>query len=149
MSTIKLSSLKANLEREEVGDWVEYPDWPGVAFKVSSLHTPAYETARDLLLSRLARIHKLKPIPRAERTEEFGRLYAKHILHGWRGLDVDYSPERAIEVLCDPAYREVVTAIEWCAAKVAEIQVEFLEDAAKNFDGPSDGKSPAKGRTTG
>jgi len=147
--TIKLASLKANLERETDGDWVEYPDWPGVAFKVSSLHAPAYETARDLLISRLARIHKQKPIPRDERAEEFGKLYAKHILHGWRGLDVEYTPERAVEVLCDPAYREVVSALEWCAAKIAELQVEFTEVAAKNFDGPSAGKSPAKVRMNG
>lgn len=130
--TIKLSSLKADLAREEQGDWIEYPDWPGVAFKVSSLHTPAYATARDLLVQKLTRKSRGKTPPVEEMAPEVGKLYAKHILHGWRGLDVEYTPELAIETLCDPAFRNVVAAVEWCAGQLAQIDVEFVEAAAKN-----------------
>jgi hypothetical protein len=137
---VKLASLKADLKREEKGDWVEYIDWPGVEFKVSSLHLPAYTVARDLLMQKMARIYKGKPIPREALTVEIGKLYAKHILHDWRGLDVEYSPEKAAEILADPEYRNVVAAIEWCAAKVSEVEVEFVADAEKNSVRPSSGK---------
>lgn len=135
--TIKLSSLKADLVREERGDWVEFPDWPGVEFKVSSLLLPAYTVARDLLMQKLSRQHKGKPIPRDVMTTELGKLYAKHILHDWRGLDVAYSPETALEILSDPEYRAVVAAVEWCAAKLSDVEAEFVEEAGKNSSKPS------------
>lgn len=135
--TIKLASLKADLTREEKGDWIEYPDWPGVEFNVSSLHLPAYATARELLFQRLARQYKKKPAPTAVISVEIGKLYANHILHGWRGLDVPYSREVASEILADPEYRNVVGAIEYCAGKVSEADIEFVEEEVKNSEKPS------------
>lgn len=135
--TVKLASLKADLQREVKGDWVEYPDWPGVSFNVSSLHLPAYQTQRDLLFQKLGRIHKGKPIPRDVLTKEVGALYAKHILHDWKGLDVEYSAEKAAEVLTNPEFRNVVAAVEWCAGKLSEVEAEFIEDAEKNSVAPS------------
>lgn len=137
--TVKLSSLKADLAREAKGDWIEYDEWPGVAFNVSSLHLPAYTVARDIMLKRLARTYKNKPVPREVMSAEVGRLYEKHILHDWRGLDVAYSPEVAAEILTNPEYRNVVAAVEWCAAKVSDVEVEFVEDAEKNSERPSSG----------
>lgn len=135
--TVKLSSLAADLALEARGDWVDYPEWPGVAFNVSSLQKPAYVTERDLMLQRLTRRYRGKAPPPAEIASEVGRLYCKHILHGWRGLDVEYSAEKAIEVLTDPAYRAVTAAVEWCAGQVAQLEVEFVEDAEKNSAAPS------------
>ena len=135
--TIKLASLKADLTAEEKGEWIEYPDWPGVAFNVSSLHLPAYVTARDLMLQRQSRKSKGKPIPADVLAHEGGTIYAKHILHGWRGLDVEYSPEVAVQTLTDPAYRAVRIAVEWCAGQVAQVEAEFIEEAEKNSAAPS------------
>lgn len=140
--TVKLSSLKADLAREEKGDWVDFPDWPGVSFNVSSLHLPAYQTARDQLIQIAARKAKIKVKPGEKKepfnfTTELGKLYAKHILHGWRGLDIDYSPEFAREILADLEYRNVIAAVEWCAGKISEIDVEFIEDEVKNSEKPS------------
>lgn len=139
VGVVKLSSLKADLTREEKGDWIQYPDWPGVEFKVSSLHLPAYTVARDLMYQRLARIYKSKPIPSRVRTTELGKLYQKHILHGWRGLDVEYTRQVAAEILPDPEYRNIVAAVEWCAAKVSDVDIEFVEAAEKNSERPSSG----------
>lgn len=129
---LKLASVKADLAREAAGDWVEYPEWPGVAFKVASLYAPAYETARDLLIQRLTKQFKGKPIPAGIKTAEFGKLYCERILQDWRGFDVKYSDDTALDTLTDPAFREVVTAVEWCAARVAMRDAEFIEVAAKN-----------------
>ncbi len=91
--TVKLASLKANLEREAAGDWIEYPDWPGVAFCVKSLHSPSYVTARDLMLQRQARKNKARAPPADVIAVEAGKIYSQHILLGWRGLDVEYSAD--------------------------------------------------------
>jgi len=138
--TIKLASLKADLAREASGDWIEFPDWPGVEFNVSSLLLPTYRVERDLMAQRLSRRHKGKPVPPNEMTTELGKLYAKHILHGWRGLDEPYTAERASEILADPEYRNVVAAIEYCAAKVSEVDVEFVDDQEKNSSASSGGE---------
>jgi len=129
---VKLASLKADLEREEKGDWIEFPDWPGVWFNVSSLHLPAFQAARDALYQRFGRTYRKKPVPKDVLSVEMGKLLNKHILHGWRGLDLAYTPEVAEATLSDPAYRNVVGAIEFCAAKVSDVEIEFEEDAAKN-----------------
>jgi len=135
--TIRLASLAADLALEAAGDWVDYPDWPGVSFNVSSLMKPSYRTERDLLLQRLARRHKGKSPPPAEASIEAGKLFCKHVLHGWRGLDVEYDPDTALRILSDPAYRAVVNAVEWCAAQVGQIELEFVEEAEKNSEAPS------------
>lgn len=137
--SVKLSSLKADFEREAKGDWIDYPDWPGVAFKVSSLHLPAYQTARDIAYKRLNKAYSGVTVPQTVMSAEMGKLYAKHILHDWRGLDESFSPERALEILTDPEYRNVVAAVEYCAAKVSEVAVEFVEDEAKNSARPTAG----------
>ncbi len=126
--TVVLASLKADLKREKEGAWIDYPDWPGVAFNVSSIQLPAYVTARDLLFQKLARKYKKKPIPKLVLSVELGRLYATHLLHGWRGLDVQYTPDTAMETLTAPEYRDVVIAVEYCAAQVSEINVKFLDE---------------------
>jgi len=135
--TVKLESIKADIEAEERGDWQDYPDWPGVAFRVRSLHYQPYQTERDLLLQRLARKHKGKTPPRAELAQEAGKLYCKHILFGWRGFDIEYTPEKALEVMTDIAYRRIIDAVEWCAERVAQTDVEFIEETAKNSAAPS------------
>ena len=134
---VKLSSLKANVAREEKGDWIEYPDWPGVAFNVSSLHSGPYVMARDIMLQRLARKHGNDPVPVEVRAMESGKIYCGHILHGWRGLDVEYTPEVALDTLCDPAFRVVTEAVEWCAGRVGQIAAEFIDLTTKNSEAPS------------
>ncbi|KQU79847.1 hypothetical protein ASD00_36010 [Ensifer sp. Root31] len=137
--TVKLASLRADLEREAKGDWIDYPDWPGVAFNVRSLHASSYVTKRDFMLQRLARKYKRKAPPAEVMAREAGKIYCEEVLCGWRGLDVEYTPEIALETLTDPAFRDVVAAIEWCAGEVAQRTVEFVEEATKNSDRPSAG----------
>lgn len=135
--TIKLASLKADLEAEAQGEWIDYPEWPGVAFNVRSLHYPAYATARDLLIQKLTRQNRGVMPPVEKLAPEIGKLYCKHILFGWRGLDVEYSPTVALETMSDPAFRKVAEAVEWCAGRVAQRDIEFVEKQAGNSAAPS------------
>lgn len=134
---IKLSSLRVNLQREEKGDWVAYPDWPGVEFNVSSMNLPAFAAARATEIQRLSLVHK-NQIPPDVMTATIGRLLNDHILHGWRGLDVEYTPEVASEVMSDPSYRQVINAVIWCSQQLSEIDVKFVEDEVKNSEKPSE-----------
>lgn len=140
---LKLSSLKADLARENDGAWMDVPEWPGVSLKVRGLNYPAYELARNTGAQIRARKTKNAASTSAESTAFFGRLYAEHILLDWKGLVSDdrqmvpYSKERALEILTDPAFREFVAAVESAAARVAQVDVEFIEGAAKNSEQPS------------
>lgn len=124
---VVLSSLRADLDREKSGDWIAYPAWKGVRFNVSALTLPSYETARDLMFKRLGEQYKDEQIPKEVISIELGALYAEHILHGWEGFDEEYTREVARERLTDPSYRAVVSAVEWCAAKISEVSVKFTE----------------------
>ncbi|UDF29390.1 UNVERIFIED_ORG: hypothetical protein LHK14_18030 [Roseateles sp. XES5] len=124
---VVLSSLKANLSREKNGDWVPYPSWPGVSFNVSALTDPAYESARDLMFKTLAEKYGDERIPREVLSVELGKLYSEHILHDWRGFDVEYTADVARETLGDPEHRAVVSAVEFCASKLSEIEPQFTK----------------------
>ncbi len=135
--TIKLSSAKVDLTKEDQGEWMPAADLPGVEFLVSSLQTPAFVTARDLLLQRWARKYRGQPVPVDVRHDEMGKLVAKHILHGWRGFDEEYSAEKGEATLRDRSFRTVLSAVELCAAQVGEANIAFVEEASGNSAAPS------------
>lgn len=130
--TIKLASVKTDLQREADGELIDIPELPGVALLVRSLNYPPYRLARDQQLQKFARTYGKKPVPADEMTAAFGRLYATHIVLGWRGFDVDYSPDTALETLSDPAYRELVVHVEYAAGQVGRAEIEFVEELEKN-----------------
>lgn len=136
---IKLASLKADLDREAKGDWIDFPDWPGVSFNVSSVRSEPFLTQRDLLLKKVSVAGKLVSQGDPEMADGLGRLYCQYILHGWRGLDVEYSPEVALQTMTDVAYRDVLSAVDWCAQKLSRITVEFVDGAVKNSAASSAG----------
>ncbi len=129
---VKLSSLRSDSERERNGDWVDSLSIPGAAFMVRSINYPPYTIARDLMKQRLARKSGGKPIPQDTLYTELGRLYAEHLLLDWRGFDEEYSKDRAVELLTDPEFRELVMAVELAAGSVGQAELEFIEGAAKN-----------------
>ena len=127
--SVKLNSLAADTAKEAEGDWVEIPELVEVRLKVRSFNNPQYRTARDLLLQKMARKYGRKPAPPDESEAEFGKLYAKFILLGWEGFDVDYSPDVAKEALSDPAFRDLRRHVEYAASQVGQVEVQFTEDA--------------------
>lgn len=140
---LKLSSLKNPRKRIEAGDWVPYPHWTGrsgnavVRFQVSGLSSDAYQSAAAQLGKDLALKYKDEPVPPDESHRRWGELLAEHILHSWDGLDEDYSPERASELLTDRDFEALNGAVIWCARKIETVNVEFVEATAKNSEAPS------------
>ena len=129
---VKLASLKANLPRENDGDWIQIPDLLGVRLLVRSFHYGPYKTALAQVQQRFRRKYGYDGAPDDVAAREAGKLYADHILLGWEGLDVPYSRETALEVLTDPAHRAMRGHVDYASAKVAETSAEFIEDASGN-----------------
>jgi hypothetical protein len=136
---MKLNSLKADLQREEEGDWIEITDLPGVSLKVRSITSKAYSMALSTLTQKLSRRYGQRPIPPEESLKENGKLLARHILLDWKGIDDDdgktpmpFSPALAEEVLSNPEFRKLANAVVWAANRVADIDDEEVADKAKN-----------------
>jgi hypothetical protein len=127
---VKFASLRADVEKEKAGDWVEIVELPGVELRVRSFNDPQYKIHRDQLLQRLARKYGRKPVPGDESEVEFGRLYARFILLEWKGFDEAYSEQRALEALTDPAMRDLRRHVEYAAGQVGASDIEFVEEMA-------------------
>ena len=143
MKKLKLSSLRVDLDRQYKGDWISYPLWDGVRFNVSSPKLPAYQRC---LAKNQRDIAKRYPIGQdqlpTEEALEANReaealLVCEHLLHGWEGIDLEYSPDAAEKYLIDPEYEALLNAVKWCGNKLAEVNAEYIEDLAKNSDAPS------------
>lgn len=130
--TIKLESIKADLKRENEGDWVDIPDLPGVRLRVRSHNYGPYKIALSKSLQRLVRRHGREQIPDDVALMAGGSVYADHILLDWEGFDEPYTPETARAVLMNPAYRELQAHVRYAAAEIAKIEAQFVEDASGN-----------------
>lgn len=137
MKGIKLNSAKVDIAKERDGDWVDYPDWPGVRFKVRSVEAPLFKEARDELIRRRQAMANVRTED-DKLTQELGALYARFLLCDWAGLLDDdgkplpYSQALATDLLSDPAYRNLTNAVLSCAMRVGRAELVFMEGAAGN-----------------
>lgn len=131
--TVKLKSMRVDAKRENEGAWIEAPDiGEGVAFKVRGLNYAPYEIARQMMMRRLGRTAKGKPLAGVDLLPHIGRLLHEHILLDWRGFDEPYSTDVAAAIMVDPEYRSIINRVEIAAQEVGEADVQIVEDAAKN-----------------
>lgn len=133
---LRLASLKVDLKKQAEGDWIPSPTYVGVSYFVRSLNAKSFTTKRDLLRQRLRRENK-GVIPEKVEYEELGRLFAEELVLGWKGLDAEYTPDLAIEVMTDREYQNVRTDILTACTEVGQSQIEFVEDAQGNSEGSS------------
>lgn len=129
---VKLSSLAVDLEGDEKGTWVPSLQYAGVEYRLSSVYLPAYVTARQQLLQRLNRKYQGAVVPPLEMGSELGKLLAQHLLHEWKGFDVPYTEEVALERLVNPAFRPLRADIDECASRIGVPDVEYIEEQGKN-----------------
>lgn len=129
---VKLTSLKSSFQKEADGEWVESLEYPGVSWNVRSNHYPAYQAAVAAMTRRLSKQYGSSPIPETVAGREGGILVARHLLLGWKGLDVEYSDEIAMSTLSDPEHRGVRADVLWASTKVAKANAEYVEEASGN-----------------
>lgn len=144
--TIKLGSLAADLVKEREGDWIEPKEWPGLnpekpleqvplpglAFHTRSVNYPPYVAAYQAELERLRQAYPSGTIPADVMAKAEGKLAVEFLLLGWRGLDVQFSPEIVGGVLMAEEHRVVRNMVRWCAGLVGKRKVEFEETASGN-----------------
>lgn len=136
--TIKIASIKNNVEIESTGQYIDIPEWPGVSLGVRSTALPAYQLALDVLVQEFNRKYKGKNAPPSVRDSRVGQLLATHILYDWKGFDEPYSAEFAADLMTSPEGRELVKQTLWAAGQVGETEIEFVKVTTKNFATPSD-----------
>ncbi len=144
--TIKLGSLAADLVKEREGDWIEPKEWPGLnpdkpyeqvplpglAFLTRSINYPPYAAAYQSELEKLRQAYPSGSIPADVQAKVEGKLAVEHLLLGWKGLDVAYSPDIVGSVLTAEEHRVVRAMVRWCAGLAGKKKVEFEETASGN-----------------
>lgn len=139
----KLSSLAADLKRENDGDWVAIPpdiigDAEGVELKVRAFSYQPYQIARNKIVQKWARSYGREPVPLDVAFKADGKLYAQHILLDWKGFDndagepLDCSPEVAEDYLTNPKFRLLQNAVQYAAGKIMLIAAEETKAELKN-----------------
>jgi hypothetical protein len=144
--TVKLGSLSADLSKEREGDWIPVKEWggldpekpyemtplPGLEFFVRSTNYPDYVTARQAALEKMKQDYPDDKVPADVQARIEGQLSVEHLLLGWKGLDVDYSPDLVSTILTAEEHRTMRQMIFWCAGRVGKKKVEFVKAATKN-----------------
>lgn len=136
---VKLKSIAVDTKAEAEGVWLEYV--PGFKVKVASTATKAFREAmeaamlpyRDLIRADQGKDKGERKFTDEMRVRIMREVVAKHVLVGWEGLEEDdgqpiaYSPERALELLCDPSMHRLVNWLETAAATEEVYRAERLE----------------------
>lgn len=135
---VKLSKFRGKPEKSDGGAWVKAPDggiFDGMAFKVRGLSTVSARKRRLELSSDIeVRKRRINGMLHPEDEDRINAtILVECVLLDWSGLEDDdggevaYSPEKARELLLDPAYRSLGDAVSAMASAVEEIGVDSLE----------------------
>lgn len=132
----RLSSLKTDAKRSEEGVWQEIGE--GFEVKVARLGHPEYKAYVAKLSKPHLRSIQREGIGSAKLREIQQRAVSRHILLDWRGLhdddgsEIPYSQEKALELLSDPDYSELLDIILELAQDVELFRAASVEEAAGN-----------------
>lgn len=125
---VKLKALRLDTDKESNGIWREFV--PGLEFKVARSGNAAYRAEAAKVLAPYAGRGSSGPRD-IEMQPVLAPVMAKHILKGWRGLEdesgaeIVYSPEKAKEILEDPAHIDLFEQVLiWAADNEAYREVQ-------------------------
>ena len=132
----KLGQFRSDTALEAEGVWVEYA--AGIEFKIARLNNPAYRKCLRKLLRPEVRRARSKRLDDDRADELTLKAMARHVLVGWKnienddGVPIEYSPEKAFEILSAPEYHEIREFIEVTASDADLFASEDREDAEGN-----------------
>lgn len=135
-----IASLQVPDELFRDGLWVEAPDLgPGVAWRICSPDTPAYQRLYDRLIGELPIEKRFPPDAEAIDAVQY-RCIAEVLLKDWRGLTVDgkpvpFSPTQALEWLTVPRFVRIRRSIRAAANRVEALGK--VEAAAEGNSSPA------------
>lgn len=133
---LKLDSIAEDTTSVEAV-WEPSPDWPGVEFCVRSINNKDYQQQRELLIQRKTKALNRYPTG-TEMEPELGKLVARFLLRGWKGIDGDdekpleWTPKVGLDKLADPTMGALERQVIAAASRVGDREAQFNTDAVKN-----------------
>lgn len=140
---MNLTDVQVDPKAIESGEWVDdLPGGDGIRIRTRGITSKVFEAKRDLKVRKLPRSERNGPggmIP----TETMNRITAEVLLEDclleWDGLfefeggpKVEYSKEKARELLLNPAYRPLYDICFVAATMVGQRRTAAVDDAVKN-----------------
>lgn len=142
--SLSLKSLAADLKAENEGEMITVTsaDFPKlqepIKLKVRSTNYTPFNTAvQSKRQSIIKQFGDAADAPADELAIAMGEAMAEHILLGWDGIDEEFTPALAREILTDPAQRDFRGLVLLAAGRVGQREVKYIEAAAKNSAPPS------------
>ena len=136
---MKLSALKTDVAKIEVGQWVgDIPEMGGLELQVRGLGNTDYKRLYEKKASAIPRSRKIRGISAEDHERIIGECLHEAVLLGWRGLkndddtDIDFDPALAAELVTKPEFGKFRAAVIWAANLVSEEAGESIEAGAKN-----------------
>lgn len=137
---MKLSELKVNSARAELGAWVgKIPDLPGVRIKARGFGNKDDKKVQERELEKIPKRRRLRGNVSAEEQRVILNVRLKEALvTGWDGIEGEdggpwpFTPENMDTALNDPDYFKLRDAMTFACGIVAEDDAEGDEADAKN-----------------
>jgi hypothetical protein len=132
----KLQLIRTDLDKTEDGVWVKYLD--DVELCIASVNNKAYREACERLWRPHLREMRMKQMSTQAIAELTKPAVAQHLLKGWKniqdddGAEIPYSPQKALDLLRDPALQDFYNFVVDVAAEAQNYRQELLEDSEKN-----------------
>jgi hypothetical protein len=135
---MKLSASAIDPKLVNEGEWIkDIPEFEDLELHVRGLNNPDYRRVQAKKFQLLPRGLRAKPTPEvSDRIQT--ELLVETCLLGWKNLSgdddkpIEFSKEKAMELLKDPQYRAFREAVAWAAAVVGAERDEDREGSAKN-----------------
>lgn len=144
---MKIDEILVDVDSEDAGTWVEFPEVPGVWAKVRSGHNIEYQKALDSERVKLKKKYgDFDLAPFEVKQKIMARLMVNHLLVDLRGLEdesdqeIPYTKDFADKLINDRRYRRIRDFVTWAASVAGNAESEQLEDDAKNSETVSSGK---------
>lgn len=143
-------NFKTDLTLEEKGVWLQIgvDVDTGVAQEILVRYSANKDAQR--MITRLREPHKKQfrkgNIPDDINETILTQVVAKHILIGWRGLldddgkEIEFTEEKALEILSDPAYKEFKADVGFASSQLESFRAEEVKEGSKNSETSSTGK---------
>jgi len=121
---MEITSLFSDLEKERAGEWEKYPLAPDAEFLIARIGTDAYNATLDRLKEPYREQIRRGTLPEDESKRIADRALSETVLIGWRGLTqkrgeksvkLEYTPERAFELLSRPEAHDFRDWVVTCA----------------------------------
>lgn len=142
---MKLNAVRVDPRAQTEGEWYEFPSFDGFAVRArGNLYAP-YRAALDHARRRAARRSPDAIVPPDMLEQITMEEIVNHLLLDWRGLlgddgqPIEFSKDKARDLLLDPAYRPLGDLVVQAVVAIGQETEAERAAAAKNSGAPSAG----------